>query len=211
MGNVYTCLYFYVYSVIIECEQKYEKSEHSINDLETYAFDIWHKQLSDEEKQAIRYYTEAGAEVINEVLNTANADITPRLQAYIDHISSAIHKFDLKQDISVFRGVKREEYEQIKRNSHNVLKTFMSFKSTTLDETLATRWTTKENINYDTMIVDGRYVLIVQVPRTARGAYIEPITANPGEKEFILDKQTCYSVLDEIEHNEIRYLILGVE
>ena len=61
----------------------------------------------------------------------------------------------------------------------------------------------QENSEYD-------YILIFNIPKNARGAYIESISKMKEEKEFILDKQTDYKVKDILRNKNIIYAILEV-
>lgn len=166
----------------------------------------WFSSLSDLEKDAIRKYTDSDYEVINILLRTHQV-LEKSIQLQVNSISSAICKFNLSIDIIAYRGVSEEEFRNVIKNDKGTFDSFESFKSTSLNYDIAGDFSliSQENSEYD-------YILIFNIPKSARGAYIENISKVKYEKEFILDKQTNYKLEDILEDKDkhIMYAILEV-
>ncbi|MCT1507050.1 ADP-ribosyltransferase [Staphylococcus hominis] len=164
----------------------------------------WLNSLSDLEKDALRKYTDNDFEVIN-VLLRMHEELEKSIQLQVDSISSAICKFNLSIDIIAYRGVSEEEFKNVIKNGKGTFNSFESFKSTSLNYDIAGNFSlmNQENSEYD-------YILIFNIPKNARGAYIESISKMKEEKEFILDKQTDYKVKDILRKKKIIYAILEV-
>lgn len=194
--------------IIIQSNGICESEKQHMVILEDYGEKVWKPKLTDSEIDALTRYTQNESKVINLVLNSNPGRIANELKDDIDKISSAINKFKLQDDITVYRGISKEEYEQIVIGNQP-FKTFLSFKSTSIDEKQADIFSSLSNMESSCNNID-KHILVVNVPRGSRAAYIASVSDSPKEKEFLLDKCTNYRIVDLVEYENIKYIFIEV-
>ena len=180
------------------------------NALEDYSKNVWQPTLTEHEKDIIVRYTKNESGVINPILNKGAIQLDDTVRDVVETLSNAISKFELEYDITVFRGVSKNEYEQIiAGHSEYRTKTFLSFKSTSLDSSEADNFSTFPYIDspYEGM---KKHILIVYVPKYSRGAYLGDLSDAQNEKEFLLDKDTSYRVVDIVSNDGTNFAIIEV-
>lgn len=151
----------------------------------------WINRLSPEEIRAIKKYTKNSGDSKDDKfyarLNSMLRGDIPEddtLKYYSDVISGAIAKFELKHDIICYRSVKHNPVEGMKVGDIYEPKQFIS---------------TAVSISG---VLKGDYFITFLTPKGSKGAYIEPLSKYPKQRELLFDKNLKYRIL-EICDNEI--------
>ncbi|MGW7919178.1 phage minor capsid protein [Staphylococcus xylosus] len=202
-----------VNDVILNSEISNESETTKMNNTEKqlldYSKNVWEPMLEFDETQAVKNYSKTDYKVINAILNSGTTleEIAPEIRNEIQSLSNAINKFNLQTDITVFRGIGKKEFDQIISGA-NLVKNFLSFKSTSLSNTVADNFATFSNM--DDGISNQKHIIIANIKKGANGAYIAPISNAKKEKEFVLNRQTEYKIVDNIIYNGVKYIVIEV-
>lgn len=152
--------------------------------------DDWFKTLTRDEKEAIKDYTDTYYARINKYLR--GEDISEYFDDYytkkdlektIENLDSALSKLKLNENITFYRGVSREELEYLK-----TFDTLKAYTSLTTD---------KDNVAKDFAEYNGGNngtVVKFNIPREFRGGYIGTNSYYSDEKEFLLLRNSKYSI-----------------
>ena len=145
----------------------------------------WVNKLSSEEIRAIKKYTKNSGDPKDDKfyarLNSMLRGDIPEddtLKYYSDVISGAISKFELKHDIICYRSVKHNPTEGLKIGDIYEPKQFIS------TAVISSR------------TIKGNYNIAIMVRKRCKGAYIELLSSYPNQREFLLDKNLKYRVLE---------------
>ena len=145
----------------------------------------WINRLSSEEIRAIKKYTKNSGDPKDDKfyarLNSMlRGDILEddTLKYYSDVISGAIAKFELKHDIICYRSVKHNPVEGMKVGDIYEPKQFIS---------------TAVSISG---VLKGNYFITFLTPKGSKGAYIEPLSKYPKQRELLFDKNLKYKIID---------------
>ena len=148
-------------------------------------------KLSSEEIRAIKKYTKNSGDPKDDKfyarLNSMLRGDIPEddtLKYYSDVISGAIAKFELKHDIISYRSVKHNPVEGMKIGDIYEPKQFIS------TAVISSR------------TIKGNYNIAIMSRKRCKGAYIELLSSYPNQREFLLDKNLKYRVL-EIRGNSV--------
>lgn len=148
-------------------------------------------KLSSEEIRAIKKYTKNSGDPKDDKfyarLNSMLRGDIPEddtLKYYSDVISGAIAKFELKHDIISYRSVKHNPVEGMKIGDIYEPKQFIS------TAVISSR------------TIKGNYNIAIMIRKRCKGAYIELLSSYPNQREFLLDKNLKYRVL-EIRGNSV--------
>ena len=170
----------------------------------------WEKNLFPMEKESVRQYTKNTFKDINNYLRgKPSAKYSPEhLQEIVDNIDKAISKFDLKEDISVIRGISTVTLKKkmgFKKIENIVGKTYTSkgFESSTFDINIAHKFSGSAKFD------DGGERLYIQfdIPKgKGHGAYVDLISENKGESEFLINRNTSFEFYEKTEINGITLL-----
>lgn len=140
----------------------------------------WHLTLSKKEGRALRDYTSNGYMGINQGLRESGGkNISPQVQA----LDSALDKYHLLENTKFFRGMGVDEVSAFESGNP-----IYEFKSLSASFDIADDFRKYQVGN------EGGEVVIFNVPKGAKGAYIGTKSANPGEQEFILGREQPYTV-----------------
>lgn len=145
----------------------------------------WINSLSPEEIRAIKKYTKNSGDPKDDKfyarLNSMLRGDIPEddtLKYYSDVISGAIAKFELKHDIICYRSVKHNPVEGMKVGDIYEPKQFVS---------------TAVSISG---VLKGDYFITFLTPKGSKGAYIEPLSKYPKQRELLFDKNLKYKIID---------------
>lgn len=145
----------------------------------------WIDRLSSEEIRAIKKYTKNSGDSKDDKfyarLNSMLRGDIPEddtLKYYSDVISGAIAKFELKHDIICYRSVKHNPVEGMKVGDIYEPKQFIS---------------TAVSISG---VLKGDYFITFLTPKGSKGAYIEPLSKYPKQRELLFDKNLKYKIID---------------
>lgn len=159
----------------------------------------WKNSISNKEEVAIYEYTTYNSKQINEYLRDgAVKDFDEEeLQKQINSIDSAIGKFDLKDNVTLYRA----------GNSNDLNREFTSFVSTSTSQDLAE--------NYLSPSKGADTLFIIQASKgTGKGAYVASISEVPEEREFLLNRGLKPKVVSkstrEINGSKIKVVTIKV-
>lgn len=141
----------------------------------------WAKGLSKSDIKAIRYYTNKGYDQINTTLRTPTTKATKKVMTSIAQINSSIARFNLTKPLTVYRGTSLTGLKKSLANqSIKVGRSYRdpAYSSCTLSQMIALGFS-KQHV-----------VLKINLPAGKHGAYIDPISTNIGEKEYLLKSGT---------------------
>ncbi|MBQ9989674.1 MAG: hypothetical protein IJP31_01830 [Lachnospiraceae bacterium] len=149
-------------------------------------YNKWIKELTLEEKKAIRKYSYNSLDSRpNRFFKRSNAMLRGEynksdieiLKKYAKVISKAIHRHRLEHDIICYRCVDVDPTKDLIEGTEF---TFDQFISTSVIKSKTLR---------------GRYNFIIYAPVGTLGAYIEKISVFPNQREFLLDSSCIYKLL----------------
>ena len=150
--------------------------------------------LSDVEKKALKAYTGPAHSYINKALRGISNydDLSPTNKMLIEEIRTALNKCELKESITLYRG--------LGNNSYNVLEsmTGLEFKDLTKENLIGLDF-------YDkgfTSTSDNSYSAFngirmhINAPKGTKAAYLESISKFSFEKEVLLQSNTRFIIKD---------------
>ncbi|MFD1126048.1 ADP-ribosyltransferase [Lentilactobacillus raoultii] len=140
----------------------------------------WAKHLTSDQKRAIRYYTGDGYDAINNTLRGLEKKQATKINAKIQNINSGLRKFKLTKPMTVFRGTSTAGLKKsLDTHAIQVGGQYLdpAYSSTTLTRSVAVEFS-------------KHVILKINVPIGYHGAYIDPISKNKGEKEYLLNAGT---------------------
>ena len=148
----------------------------------------WWNGLEQDEQSAIMAYTGSAYGGINRFLRHGGAS-SPTLQRRINGISDALNKSELRKDIVVYRGTTKSFFAG-KDHSLEELQEMGKYKISFVDKGFSSA-----------AVTEGRawkhkgYILEIHVPKgKGRGSWVDPISQNRGEQEFLLQKNMMYTI-----------------
>lgn len=156
----------------------------------------WLGRIDDEEGKAINRYTDDTSKRLNSYLRgvseNQNIQVTKQDIKDIALIQNAISKFNFDKPLTVYRGVGETEFKNILEGSNT--HTFLEFKSTSIEQEIGSKFAyNQETRNKD----DWHYLLKVNVPAYANGAYIEMLSEYDDEYEYLLNTNQKYKIVNE--------------
>lgn len=160
-----------------QADKKIEQS------LQTKSDKVWKNKLLGSEQNAIYEYSGENYKLINKYLRGATSEQEDKdiefyqIKQQIKEMDRALSKNKLGDDLVLYRGVSKEEYDAWLNNE--ILK---SYKSTSISEE------TFEHFG------DG-YRIIIHAPENTKGFYIGEHSAFKEEKEFLIHRGQKYKIL----------------
>ena len=147
-------------------------------------YDPWVKGLTEKETHAIRKYTKNSFDderpKFYERLNAMLRGDIPEdsdLREYADTISGALKKQPLKNDIICHRRTDINPFEGLDKGD---VKTLPQFISSSVVNSRALK---------------GKYEITIFARKGTRGAYIDAISRFPKQREFLIDKDSVYRII----------------
>lgn len=176
----------------------YDGEERGLAAKESSSYGKWLSSLSDEEKRSLRFYTSNGYIKINDILRQQKE--WKGTSATIRNIDKAISSFELKEDITVYRGVRDfygasivedDEWNDIRET---VGKTFLDlgFGSSTA-------------LNGNSVATSKPFLFEIEIPAgKGRGAYINRLSSGfeDDEYEFLIARNSKFRIIDVYDNNE---------
>lgn len=168
-------------------------------------FPDWHKNLTPEQLQAVRYYTSNAYEDINDALRKIGlSNSSARMQETISRITSALDKFQLKKALTVYRGASGAIFggEKTVAEINALAKagarlTDKGFMSTSASEGAQ---------------FSGRYRFVITIPAgTGRGAYVSPVSHYRSENEFLLQRNSTFKIVKAVDAGRVIDVHLRLE
>lgn len=138
----------------------------------------WAKSLKKDQIKAIRYYTDKGYTKINTALRFPKQPASKKVTDSISKINTGIQTFKLAKPLTVYRGTSIIGLKKSLGNrSIKIGRSYAdpAYSSCTLSQMIALGFSPQH------------VVLKVNLQAGHHGAYIDPISTNVGEKEYLLD------------------------
>ena len=177
------------------------KSSHNINyknlsfrEIKEYekASNSFLKTLTRNERKALGKYFVSGYDEINRFLSGEPKQNT-KLEEKIKNMDSAIAKYNLEDDIIVYRGTDRKYYEDL--NEGDIIQEKVYY-STSLSQEVAEQFVIDRKNPSEGILVE------IKVPKGSNVLYIGNNAAFESEQEMLIARNTKYKVL-EIERDRI--------
>ena len=171
------------------------KSSHNINyknlsfrEIKEYekASNSFLKTLTRNERKALGKYFVSGYDEINRFLSGEPKQNT-KLEEKIKNMDSAIAKYNLEDDIIVYRGTDRKYYENLKVNDIIEEKVYYS---TSLSQEVAEQFVIDRKNPFDGILVE------IRVPKGSNVLYIGNNGSFELEQEMLIGRNTKYKVLE---------------
>lgn len=141
----------------------------------------WAKGLSHSQVKAIRYYTNNGYHQINTALREPNKKASAKVNASIKAINASLQSFKLTQPVTIYRGISKEGLaKSLGGKTLRLGRQYQdpAYSSCTLSQMTALGFSPQH------------VVLKINLPVGYHGAYIDPVSTNVGEKEYLLASHT---------------------
>lgn len=141
----------------------------------------WAKGLTKSQIKAIRYYTDKGYTKINTALRTPNSQQSQKVTNSIQEINVGLQAFKLSKPLTVYRGTSWVGLQKsLGSKSVKIGGSYSdpAYSSCTLSQMIGLGFS-KQHV-----------LLKVNLPAGNHGAYIDPISTNVGEKEFLMASGT---------------------
>ena len=135
----------------------------------------WAKQLSKAERKSIDYYSGTGYTKLNNYLRYGDGNKTVAKNANL--LTSALQQYNLKTPMTVYRGVSTSGLRKSLNGEKlrvGALYDDPGFSSTSISR-------------YTALGFGSKLLLKIQLPKGNTGAYIDPVSYNVGEKEFLIN------------------------
>jgi hypothetical protein len=147
--------------------------------------DKWFKKLTGTQQESVRlltggkYYHDLNEMAYNEYFNPSNREELVNMANVLDE---SFKKFKLKDDIVVYRGMSRKEFNHILSGNE-----FKEFKHLTIDEKVAKQFAKRS--------IDDGVVVKFYLPKGTNGAYIGDYSQFKNEQEFVLNRNAKYKAV----------------
>ena len=153
------------------------------------AFSDWYETATPEEREAARTYTGSAYTTINDYLRSDKLSDAPQwVKDAVRNNDKASAKFYLPEAITVWRGGSdkliggAKTVEQINAMKGAIV---VDRGITSTAVTKDASWINESNMGYEIVYPKGR----------GRGIFIDPISKNHGEQEFMASRKTSYEVI----------------
>jgi hypothetical protein len=154
--------------------------------------DIVYNNLSNSRKTSLYEYTTGSHNRINGALYGIEP-MSDLIKENIHDIDSAIDRFTVENNMSVYSGTNRQHYENWKLGE---IKTIDGYLSTTITKKTAETFYKREKKRGNQPVM-----LEIRVPKGSRGIYIGNNTGfDKPQNEFLLGKGLHYRVIDNSEN-----------
>lgn len=159
--------------------------------------DRWFKKLTGTQQESVRlltggkYYHDLNEMVYNKSFNPSNREELVNMANVLDE---SFKKFKLEDDIIAYRGMSKKEFNNLIKGD-----TFNEFKHLSIDKEVAKRFAKRGN--------DNGVVVKFHLPKGTNGAYIGDYSQFKNEKEFVLNRNAKYEIVEKGK-NKVEVYIL---
>lgn len=149
--------------------------------------DRWFKKLTGTQQESVRaltggsYYHDLNEMVYNKAFNPSNRK---ELENMANVLDESFKKFELEDDIIAYRGMSRKEFNNLIKGD-----TFNEFKHLSIDKEVAKRFAKHS--------VDKGIVVEFHLLKGTNGAYIGDYSKYKNEKEFVLNRNAKYEIVEK--------------
>lgn len=159
--------------------------------------DKWFNNLTGTQQESVRlltggkYYHDLNEMAYNEFFNPSNREELVNMANVLDE---SFKKFELEDDIIAYRGMSKREFKNLINGN-----TFNEFKHLSIDKEVAKRFAKHS--------VDKGVVVEFHLPKGTNGAYIGDYSIFKNEKEFVLNRNAKYEIVEKGK-NKVEVYIL---
>ena len=185
--------------------KKYENFGEEIKELEEDSDKVYQEARKMGTIGSINTYTEEYYMDVNYYLrnNSFPPDSPNEYKDYVKKIATdtekTINKFELKENITTYKGTSSEYYKDYKIGDTFEMK---EFNSTSINKEVATNnFKDKQN----------PYTLEIRVSKGTKAIYLGKNSANSNEYELLINKGTSYKVIEKNENGMILEVIKNVK
>lgn len=160
---------------------------------ENFSQERWDKELSEKERDSVQAYTGHHYRAMNRDLREDNISGSDK-KYYIEGTTSALEKFEVVDDITLWRGmgsentlarnlnVSREQLAQMVTDGSIVGQGFTEKGFCSAGVTPGAGWNKQVSME-------------IYIPRGTRGMYVDPISMHSGEHELLLQRNTTFEIM----------------
>lgn len=185
--------------------KKYENFDEEIKELEEESDKVYQEAREIGTIGSINTYTEEYYMDVNYYLRNNNfpPDAPSEYKDYVKKIvtdtEKTINKFELKENITTYKGTSSEYYKDYKVGDTFEMK---EFNSTSINKEVATNnFKDKQN----------PYTLEIRASKGTNAIYLGKNSANSNEYELLINKGTSYKVIEKNENGMILEVIKNVK
>lgn len=157
----------------------------------SFSWDQWTRMLSDAERQGIQWYTGSWYSAMNTDLREGNPSSTD-VQRLIDGATSGLAKWKAAQDMVTFRGANLHWTANLLGGTEAQMSDAAFLRSrigkTVTDKGFMSTGTHEDSAWY----ADVKYTIFTR--KGVQGMYVDPISMNKGEYEFLFNRDTEFKV-----------------
>lgn len=146
--------------------------------------------MTDSEKEGVYQYTSFWYSDINTALRERQTP-NSRIQAYIDGATEALKKWHAAEDVMVFRGANHHWTANLLGGTESQLDN-PAFLRSRIGKTVTDRGFMSSGTHEYSAWGGVQYKIYVR--KGVEGMYVDPISANSGEKEFLFNRDTRFVV-----------------
>lgn len=158
-----------------------------------FSQEFWDNELSEKERESVKAYTGQHYIRMNRDLREDNISTSPK-KRYIMGTTSALEKFEVADDITVWRGmgskntlarnlnVSTEQLSQMVTNGSIVGQKFVEKGFCSAGVTEGAGW-------------NKQVFMEIYVPKGTKGMYVDPISMHSGEHELLLQRNTTFRIM----------------
>ena len=158
-----------------------------------FSQEFWDNELSEKERESVKAYTGQHYIQINRDLREDNISTSSK-KRYIMGTTSALEKFEVADDITVWRGmgskntlarnlnVSTEQLSQMVTDGSIVGQKFVEKGFCSAGVTEGAGW-------------NKQVFMEIYVPKGTKGMYVDPISMHSGEHELLLQRNTTFRIM----------------
>lgn len=164
-------------------------------------FAEWYKNATPQERQAVITYTGYQYHEINQYLRNQNLDNAPDwVKETVANFDSGVAKFNLKEPITVWRGGSNRLV-----GGATTVEELNNMKGAIVIDRGITSTAVTKQASFMGSSSSGKMGYEIVYPKgRGRGAFVDPISENHGEQEFVAARNTRYEVLGGYTDNQGR-------
>ncbi|MHA8138539.1 ADP-ribosyltransferase [Lactobacillaceae bacterium Scapto_B20] len=152
----------------------------------------WGQGLSQKAVKAVGDYTDSGYTAMNGYLRNPQAKVSKQTINQTNLVQNSLKQFNLTKPITLYRGTSNKGYEIALNHQPSQIGAVYQDKgmgSTSISQSIANQF-------------QSDVMLKINLPAGQYGAYIESLSKNPSEKEFLLNPNLKFVVtrIQEVEY-----------
>ncbi|GEM_PF-4643191 len=157
-----------------------------------FSQELWNS-LSDAERAGIRSYTGAWYTDMNDALFGGGA-VSGRVQQMIDNATSGMNRMASQFNFVAYRGDSPYDMANLLGGTRDQLRN-AAFLRGSIGKTVEFKGFMSTAIHEDYAWTHKGVTTVIKTPKGAKGFFVDPVSANQGEKEFLFQRGTKMKVV----------------